>query len=157
MDERIERVSGALSSLGLDIPMLIVEESTHTAEMAAAAARCELGQIVKTLAIYVSGTPRLALVPGDRRLSDRLVATYAGVGRKQVKLASAGEVLELTGYEVGGVSPFGLPAPLSVLIDESFARFETVWVAGGTASAIFPIGLEDLVRYTGGTFAPIAT
>lgn len=157
MDQRIERVSNALALVGIDVAMLVVEESTHTAEMAAAAAGCELGQIVKTLAIYVSGAPHLALVAGDRRLHDRLVATHFGVGRKQVKLASADQVLALTGYEVGGVSPFGLPVPFDVLIDESFARFETVWVAGGTASAVFPIRLDDLVRHTRGTFAPIAT
>jgi Cys-tRNA(Pro) deacylase len=125
--------------------------------MAAATAGCELGQIVKTLAIYVSGAPRLALVAGDRRLDDRLVSAHFGVGRKQVRLASAAQVLALTGYPVGGVSPFGLPAPLDVLIDESLRRFETVWVAGGTASAIFAIALDDLARLTEATFVSVAT
>ena len=157
MDERTQRVSDALRALGLDVGMLVVEDSTHTAEMAAAAARCELGQIVKTLAIYVAGVPRLALVAGDRRLNDRSVADHFGVGRKQVKLASAGQVLEMTGYEIGGVSPFGLPSPIETLIDESFGRFATVWVAAGTASAIFPIDLSDLVRTADATFAAIAT
>ena len=60
-EERIARVTGALAALGYNVAMKIVAESTHTAEMAAAAAGCELGQIVKTLVIYVSGTPRLAL------------------------------------------------------------------------------------------------
>ena len=156
-EERIARVTGALAALGYNVAMKIVAESTHTAEMAAAAAGCELGQIVKTLAIYVSGTPRLALVAGDRRLDDRLVATHFGVGRKQIKLASAEQVLALTGYPVGGVSPFGLPAPLGVLVDEGLRRFETVWVAGGTASAIFPIELVDLLRLTAGIFVSVAT
>ena len=140
-DEPAVRVRGALAALGHDVEILVVAGSTHTAEMAAAAAGCDLGQIVKTLVIYVSGEPRLALVAGDRRLDDRLVAAHVGVGRKQVKLASAEQVLALTGYAVGGVSPFGLPQPLDVLVDEGLRRFETVWVAGGTASAIFPIAL----------------
>lgn len=125
--------------------------------MAAGAAGCELGQIVKTLAIYVSGKPLLALVPGDRRLDDRLVAAHLGVGRKQVKLASAEQVLEVTGYPVGGVSPFGTLSPLETLVDEGLRRFEKVWVAGGTASTIFPIALDDLVRFTAGTFVFSAT
>lgn len=156
-DEPTVRVRGALAALGHDVEILVVAESTHTAEMAAAAAGCDLGQIVKTLVICVSGKPRLALVAGDRRLDDRLVAAYVGVGRKQVKLASAEQVRALTGYAVGGVSPFGLPAPLGVLVDEGLRRFETVWVAGGTASAIFPIALADLVRHTKGTFVALAT
>jgi Cys-tRNA(Pro) deacylase len=156
-DACIERVTAALAALGHDVSMRISEGSTHTAEMAAATAGCELGQIVKTLAIYVSGAPRLALVAGDRRLDDRLVAAHFGVGRKQVRLASAAQVLALTGYPVGGVSPFGLPATLDVLIDESLWRYETVWVAGGTASAIFAIALDDLVRLTEATFVSVAT
>ncbi len=157
MDEPAVRVRGALAALGHDVEILVVAGSTHTAEMAAAAAGCDLGQIVKTLVIYVSGKPRLALVAGDRRLDDRLVAAYVGVGRKQVKLASAEQVRALTGYAVGGVSPFGLPQPLDVLVDEGLRRFETVWVAGGTASAIFPIARDDLVRYTSGQFVALAT
>jgi Cys-tRNA(Pro) deacylase len=156
-DACIERVTAALSASGHDVSMRISEGSTHTAEMAAATAGCELGQIVKTLVIYVSGAPCLALVAGDRRLDDRLVSAHFSVGRKQVKLASAEQVLALTGYPPGGVSPFGLPAALEVLIDESLRRFETVWVAGGTASAIFPIALDDLVGFAEGTFVAVAT
>ena len=156
-DDKMERVLGALRALGESPAVLVVEEGTHTAEMAAAAAGCELGQIVKTLVTYVAGAPHLVLVAGDRRLDDRLVAALFGVGRKQVKLASAEQVLALTGYPVGGVSPFGMPQPLDVLVDDSFARFETVWIAGGTPSAILPIALEALVRHTGGRFAAVAT
>ena len=155
-DERMARVLGALRALGESPDVLVVEEGTHTAEMAATAAGCELGQIVKTLVAYVAGAPYLVLVAGDRRLDDRLVAGLFGVGRKQVKLANAEQVLELTGYPVGGVSPFGTPQPIDVLVDESLGRFETVWVAGGTPSAILPIALDALVRHTGGRFASVA-
>ncbi len=156
-DARESRVRDALVALGEPADLLVVAEGTHTAEMAAAAAGCELGQIVKTLVAYVAGAPMLVLVAGDRRLDDRLLAARFGVGRKQVKLASAEQVLSLTGYPVGGVSPFGLPQPLDVLVDESLCRFETVWTAGGTPSAILPIVLSALVRHTGGVIAAVAT
>ena len=156
-DEAVARVRGALAALGHLADVMVVAEGTHTAEMAAAAACCELGQIVKTLVIYVSGTPRLVLVGGDRRLDDRLVAAHFGVGRKRVKLASAEQVLALTGYPVGGVSPFGLPQALETIVDEGLRRFETVWVAAGTPSAILPIGLADLARFVEGTFVHLAT
>ena len=155
-DINMRRVVDALRTLGESPDLLVVEAGTHTAEMAAAAAGCELGQIIKTLVAYVAGSPHLILVAGDRRLDDRLVAALFGVGRKQVKLANAEQVLELTGYPVGGVSPFGTPAKLDVLVDESLARFDTVWIAGGTPSAILPIALDALVRHTGGRFAAVA-
>jgi Cys-tRNA(Pro) deacylase len=154
--DTMQRVLGALRAFGEQPDVLVVEEGTHTAEMAAAAAGCELGAIVKTLVAYVAGTPHLILVAGDRRLDDRLVATLFGVGRKQVKLANPEQVLEVTGYPVGGVSPFGTPRQLDVLVDESLGRFETVWIAGGTPSAILPIAIDALVRHTGGRLAAVA-
>lgn len=156
-EERIARVRRALAALGHEARIVVAPEGTHTAADAAAAAACELGQIVKTLALYAGGAPLLALVAGDRRLDDRLIAARFGVGRKQIKMADAEQVLALTGYPVGGVSPFGLPAPLPVLLDASFQRFDAVWVAAGTASAICPISLDDLMRYVKGEYANIAS
>jgi prolyl-tRNA editing enzyme YbaK/EbsC (Cys-tRNA(Pro) deacylase) len=120
--------------------VLVVPGSTHTAEEAAVAAGCALGQIIKTLVVYVAGTPKLALVAGDRRLDDRLLSARFGVGRKQVKLASAEQVLELTGYPVGGVCPLGLPAPLPVLVDENLRRFEVGGRRADRRNAIQRIG-----------------
>lgn len=154
---RVERVMGALRALGYAGDVTISAATTHTAEDAAAAAGCELGAIVKTLAVYVAGAPMLCLVPGDRRLDDRLLAARFGTGRKQVKLAGPAQVIELTGYPIGGVSPFGTPAPLPVLIDDSMRRFDVVWIAAGTASAILPIRLDDLAGYVTAEFGTIAS
>ena len=154
---RVVRVRDALNELGFDAQILMAGSSTHTAEQAAEAAGCALGQIVKTLAVYVGENPMLALVPGDRRLDDRLVAKRAGVGRKQVRLATPDEALTLTGYPVGGTTPFGMPQPLPVVIDEALRRFEEVWIAAGVASAICPMPLETLARLTEGEYAEIAT
>jgi Cys-tRNA(Pro) deacylase len=154
----LDRVRSALRELGFEAQMHISGDgATHTAEQAAAEAGCELGQIVKTLVIFVRDRPMLALVPGDRRLDDRLLAARFAVGRKQVRLASADEVLELTGYAVGGVSPFGTASALETLVDEGFQRFETIWLAGGTPNAIFPMPLETVVKLTRGEFAEVAT
>jgi Cys-tRNA(Pro) deacylase len=157
-DDSVDRLRNALAALGFQAELLISDDgATHTAEQAAASARCALGQIVKTLVILVRDRPMLVLVPGDRRLDDRLVAARFAVGRKQVRLASAGEVLELTGYAVGGVTPFGTTSQLAVLVDESFQRFETIWLSGGTPNAIFPMPLATVVKLTGGEFAAVAT
>ncbi len=156
-DERVSRVLAALASHGCHPQIITSDHSTHTAEQAAAAAGCALGQIVKTLVVYVSAAPMLVLVSGDRRLDDRLLAARFGVGRKQVKMATSEQVLDLTGYEVGGVSPFGSTTALPALVDESFQRFEEIWLAGGTATVIFPLALDVALKLTGGEFAAVAT
>ena len=155
--DRVLRVEGALRLLGFEPHMLIHDASTHTAVEAAQAAGCELGQIVKTLVVEVAGNPTLILVSGDRKLDDRLLASRFGVGRKQVKLARANRVLELTGYPVGGVSPFGMPRPMPVLVDTAFNRFDVLWLAGGTASAIFPMPVSDVLRFTNAELAEVST
>jgi Cys-tRNA(Pro) deacylase len=156
-EARIERVRTAFAERGHEAAILVAPGGTHTAAEAALAARCQLGQIVKTLAVYVSGAPMLALVPGDRRLDDRLLAARFDAGRKQVKLADAQQVLELTGYPVGAVCPLGTPTPLRALIDTSFRRFDTVWIAAGATSAICPIALDDLATYVNAEYADIAS
>jgi Cys-tRNA(Pro) deacylase len=151
-----ERVQAALDATGAGIRVVEHPESTATAEQAAAAAGCALGAIVKSLLFIVDGNPHLVLVAGDRMADQRTLAAYFGVGKKKVKLADWQTVIAVTGYDVGGVPPIGHPKKLPTLVDESLARFETVWAAAGTANAIFAIPFEQLVRITAGTAIAIA-
>jgi prolyl-tRNA editing enzyme YbaK/EbsC (Cys-tRNA(Pro) deacylase) len=64
-------------------------------------------------------------------------------------------VHRVTGYQVGGVPPLGLETKLSVLVDESLGRFETVWSAAGEHNAIFPVAFSKLVEITGGQVAAL--
>ena len=98
--------------------------STRTAEEAAAAAGCELGQIVKSLVFADAGGPVLVLCAGDRRVDTALV----GQG---VRRATPDEVRDATGYAMGGVPPIGHDRPVRTVVDESLRRFATVWCPPG--------------------------
>ena len=65
-------------------------------------------------------------------------------------------VLQVTGYEVGGVAPIGHLQALPVLIDESLNRFQTVWAAAGAQHAVFPVETVKLVEITSGRMAALA-
>lgn len=119
--------------------------------MAAEALHCELGQIVKSLVFVVDGSPVLALVAGDRKGDTRAIASHAG-GVK-ASFASADTVCEATGYMVGGVSPYDLPADLTVLVDDSLMRFDVLYTAGGTASSLVRIGRDELIGLVRGRLA----
>jgi len=149
------RVRSALAALGLADGIVHFEQSTKTAAMAAEAMGCELGQIVKSLVFSVDGTPVLALVAGDRRGDADAIAREAG-GRS-ASLADAETVRAATGYAIGGVSPFDLPPGLPVLVDDSLARFDTLYPAAGTPSSMVPIAREQLLEVTGGRIASIAS
>jgi prolyl-tRNA editing enzyme YbaK/EbsC (Cys-tRNA(Pro) deacylase) len=80
----------------------------------------------------------LCLCAGDRRVDTGKLAS----GARQAK---ADEVREATGFAVGGVPPLGHDRPVRTVVDESLRRFETLWCAGGTPHAVFPVGTEGLL------------
>ncbi len=151
-----ERVAQALAALGLPAEVRTFEQSTATAGEAAAAVGCAPGQIVKTLFFLADGRPTMVLMAGDRQVDTAALAEILGVSRKRLKMGTAEEVREYTGYEVGGVSPVGWPRPADVVIDDSLRRFETVWAAAGAPNAVFAAPLAALAKAIGGQWAAIA-
>ena len=151
-----EHVQQALEQLGLPGRVRVFDRaSTHTAQEAAAAVGCQLGQIVKTLCFMAEGRPTMALVAGDRQVDTAALASIVGVGRKRLKMGTPEEVHALSGYEVGGVAPVGWRQPADVLVDSSLRRFDDVWAAAGAPNAVFPATTGDLVRAINGQWADI--
>jgi prolyl-tRNA editing enzyme YbaK/EbsC (Cys-tRNA(Pro) deacylase) len=146
----VTRVQAALDALDLGIQVRRFAVPTATAAQAAAAIGCALGAIVKSLCFVVDGRPVLVLAAGDRRVDPKALRRIYQVSKKKVKIAKPATVLSATGFPVGGVPPVGHPAPLPTLIDDSLARFETVYAAAGSDDSIFPIAYETLVEVTGG-------
>jgi len=147
------RVRAYLESHGLADGLVHFEQSTKTAQMAADAMGCELGQIVKSLVFVVDETPVLALVAGDRRGDTEAIAAL--VGGSDARFADAETVRAATGYAIGGVSPFDLPAGLLVYVDDSLTRFDVVYPAGGTPSSMVRMTFGQLMATSGGQLAAV--
>jgi prolyl-tRNA editing enzyme YbaK/EbsC (Cys-tRNA(Pro) deacylase) len=147
----VDKVRQALSDAGLD-PGLVQElpADTSTAEAAARAVGAPQGSIVKSLVFLADGAPTLVLVAGDQRADVKKLRATLGLSKKRLRIARPDEVLAYTGFQVGGVPPVGHGEPLPTLIDQTLGRYETVWAAAGNASAVFPIGYEQLLAVTGG-------
>ena len=148
-----QRVADALEQLGIHAEITEFSESTRTADEAAAAVGCTVGQIVKSLVFMVDGCPILALVSGTNRVDTGLLAAVSG---GQVARANADSVREATGFSIGGVPPVGHATPLNTYLDRDLLQYERVWAAAGTPNAVFAITPEDLQRITGATVADIA-
>ena len=99
-----ERVRNALRAAGLECDIVETPDSARTAVEAAAAVGASVGQIVKSLVFLCDDRPVLALVAGDNRLDEALLAALAG-GR--ITRADAARVREHTGFAIGGVAPLG--------------------------------------------------
>jgi Cys-tRNA(Pro) deacylase len=117
---------------------------TPTAEDAAKAVGCKLGQIVKSLVFDCDGTPVVVLVPGDRRADGKKIARAAGCRR--AKVAGPDEVRAATGFEPGAVAPFPLPRVSRVLVDRQILVHERVWIGAGSPNHMAGLAPGDLVR-----------
>jgi prolyl-tRNA editing enzyme YbaK/EbsC (Cys-tRNA(Pro) deacylase) len=127
-----------LHEQGLDVEIRELSDSTRTAQEAADAVGAELGQIVKSLVFMDGEGALLCLCAGDRRVDTAKLGD-------EVRQAKADEVRESTGFAVGGVPPLGHDRPVRTVVDDSLRRFETVWCAGGTPHAVFPVATAELI------------
>lgn len=149
--DRVERVRQALAATGLDADLVQeLPADTSTAEAAARAVDAPVGSIVKSLVFLADGQPLLVLVAGDRRADVKGLRAELELSKRRLRIARPAEVLDNTGFEVGGVPPVGHGESLRTLIDRTLGRFDTVWAAAGNAHAVFPIGYQELVAITGG-------
>ncbi len=142
-----ERFTSAAVLLGLEPDITRFPQDTRTAAQAAAALRCELGQIIKSLIFACEGQPVLALTAGDRQVNTELLGVLAG---GKIEKAEAEIVRRATGFAIGGVPPFGHSSRLSCFIDQSIYRYEIAWGAAGTPDTVFPVRTDRLATLSDG-------
>jgi prolyl-tRNA editing enzyme YbaK/EbsC (Cys-tRNA(Pro) deacylase) len=70
--------------------------------------------------------------------------------------ADADVVRRATGFAIGGVPPYGHPAPLETLVDEDLMGYDEIWAAAGTPRSVFPLTPAQLVERSGGTIARVS-
>jgi prolyl-tRNA editing enzyme YbaK/EbsC (Cys-tRNA(Pro) deacylase) len=142
--EPVERVSSFLRESGAEARIQEFPKGTPTAQAAAEAAGCDLGQIVKSLVFMCDERPVVALVPGDRRCDPDKVA--AAVEASSARVAKPPEVEDATGFGPGGVAPFPLPRIDAVLMERSFFRHPMVWAGAGSSQHMVGISPTELGR-----------
>ena len=142
--EPVERVASFLRQGGVEGRIEEFEAGTPTAEDAARAVGCKLGQIVKSLVFDCEGSSVVVLVPGDRRADAGKVARAAGCRR--AKIAGPEQVRAATGFEPGAVAPFPLPQVSRILVDRQLLVHDRVWVGAGSPSHMATLSPADLVR-----------
>lgn len=143
-----QRVADALAAHGLPGKVIVLERFATTAQMAADALGIDVGRIVKSLIFRgaASDRPVMLLVSGANRVQEKRVGRLLG---ETLQRADADFVKLHTGFSIGGVSPFGHPAPMSMAMDDALFEFATIWAAAGHPRAVFEITPAELARTTG--------
>jgi len=156
-----QRVIEAAARKGVQLDVVLFEESTHTAAEAATAVGAEVGQIVKSLVFVAPGVdpetdglrPCLVLVSGANTVDLALLS--AALTEPNMRRATADEARELTGFSIGGIPPFGHRQAIRTVMDPDLARYETIWAAAGTANAVFPVSPATLRVLANAVVTPV--
>lgn len=134
-----------LHAQSVDFDVLEYEFTQVGAERAADAVGKPLEATCKTLIVEAAGRKFwIAIVPGDQRFDPRKMAT--AIGAKSADLADHAEAERITGYQVGGISPFALRRALPAVIEESLLALDRIIVNGGRRGVLIEMATDDVVR-----------
>jgi len=152
--EPVERVRKKLEEFDKSLKIVLLESTARTAIDAAKSLNTEVGSIVKSLLLRTKSSYLLCLIAGDKKCSLNKLKKI--LKEKDLSMASANEVKEVTGFTIGGVSPIGHLKDIKVYIDNSLSRFETIYAAAGHPHCIFKISFEEIKQITSGSAMDIS-
>lgn len=146
----MEKPPASLALEKLNIPHRVFqhEQPLLSFEQAAAERSQRPEQIVRSILFQIRPEEFLmVLVAGRAQVDWKKLRQF--VGRSRVRMATDEEVLEITGYRVGTVSPFGLKQPIRILIDESVLREEEISIGSGARQMAIIMKSADLRKALG--------
>ncbi len=152
--EPVQRVKNKLKEFDKSLEVVVLDSSARTAKDAAESLKTEVGSIVKSLLLRTKTSFLLCLIAGDKRCSLNKIKKI--LNQKDVSMADADQVKEITGFTIGGVSPIGHLNKIDIFIDESLKRFASIFAAAGHPNSIFKINFENLCKITNGSIKDIS-
>ena len=152
--EPVKRVEKFLKEFDKNLNVTLLSTSARTALEAAKSLNCEVGAIVKSLLFRAENTFILCLVAGDKKGSLNKIKKITNI--KDISMASADEVKDVTGYTIGGVSPVGHLKNINIYIDSSLERFDNLYAAAGHPNCVFKIDYFNLQKITQGLIKEIS-
>jgi len=151
--EPVKRVEKLIKEFDQAQKVIILDTSARTALEAASSLGCEIGAIVKSLLFRTENSFTLCLVAGDKKASLNKIKKTLNI--KDVSMASADDVKNITGYTIGSVSPIGHLNKVDIFIDNSLERFTSLFAAAGHPNCVFEINFTDLQKITNGSIREI--
>lgn len=141
----IEKVREYFAGFGIADRILEFDTSSATVELAAQALGCEPCRIAKTLSFMLEDGAILIVAAGDAKIDNTKYKARFG---KKAKMLTPDEVVQLVGHAVGGVCPFAVNPGVTVYLDESLKRFDTVFPACGSSNSAIELSIPELEKYS---------
>lgn len=141
----VETVRAFFAAHAPDIQIIETDGSTATVELAAKGHGVAPAQIAKTLSLRIKDRTLLIVTSGTARLNNRKIKDVLG---GKPRMLTSDEVAVATSHPVGGVCPFGLPAPLPIYCDLSLKEFNEVVPAAGSINSALRIAPDRMAELT---------
>lgn len=146
----------ALTALNIPHRVFTHTGPVHSLEQAAQERNQDPSQVIRSILFRLAeGEYAMALIAGPSQINWKSLRRH--FSRSRLTMAKPEEVLAVTGYEVGAVSPFGLPTTLPMLVDQSVLAQLSVSIGSGVRATTIFIKTKDLLRalgeYQSGDFA----
>lgn len=142
----IEKAKAYLRQFGAEDRVIEFPVSSATVELAAEAAHCEPARIAKTLSFRTNDGVILIVAAGDTKIDNPKYKARFGC---KARMLAFEEVEPEIGHAVGGVCPFGVNDGVTVYLDESLRRFETVFPACGSSNSAIEVTIPELEKFSG--------
>jgi prolyl-tRNA editing enzyme YbaK/EbsC (Cys-tRNA(Pro) deacylase) len=144
----VQELIGFMLAHGVQGEILRLTVPTPTVEAAAKAVNASSEQIIKSILFMVNRQAVLAVACGKSSIERRVIGDLFGVGQKRVKLAIPEMVLEISGYGVGAMPPFGHRQPMTTLIDTRVLDSSESYAGGGAENALLRLNPQEILRVT---------
>ena len=141
----IEKVKEYFKEYGIEGRIKEFDVSSATVELAAQALHCEPCRIAKTLSFMATDSPVLIVAAGDAKIDNQKYKAQFGT---KAKMLTPSEAEAMVGHAVGGVCPFAVNAGVTVYLDSSLQRFQTVFPACGSNNSAIELTIKELETYS---------
>lgn len=141
----IEKVKEYFKNYGMEERVQEFPVSSATVELAAMALHCEPCRIAKTLSFKIGEAPVLIVAAGDVKIDN---AKYKARFGTKAKMLTPEEAETMIGHAVGGICPFAVNDGVTVYLDDSLKRFQTVFPACGSSNSAIELTIEELEKYS---------
>ena len=141
----LNKVKEYFKKYNIDNRIIELPTSSATVKEAAESLNTEECRIAKTLSFIVDSKPILIVTAGDTKIDN---TKYKSIFHTKAKMIPAEDVNSLIGHNIGGVCPFAINDNVTVYLDESLKRFETVYPACGSSNSAIELTIKELEKYS---------
>ncbi|QGM45116.1 Cys-tRNA(Pro) deacylase [Methylocystis heyeri] len=151
------RATKALEQVGVPFELHSYDYDPDVDSIGMAAANAlgvEPGRVFKTLMVLVDGKPACVIAPSDGEVSMKRVA--AALSAKAATMMKPADAERVSGYKIGGVSPFGQLRKVPVVIDETALLWDAIFLNGGRRGLQVQLSGEDVAQVLDAVLADVS-